>query len=150
VTIDPNGQRYARILGLDTTGASIFDYQYPTTGCFEIFNAVPVHFEKSAFPAVGPQSLNLSSRGLVAPDQGALIAGFIVTGDTPKTVVLRALGPSLLSKGVAGVINDPVISLYDNAGHPVTFNDDWQDDPNHTSITADGFAPDDPAESALS
>jgi hypothetical protein len=149
VTIDPNGQRYARILGLDAVGTKIFDYQYPTAGCTKIFNAVPVHFERTVFPAIGPQSLNLSSRGLVEPDQGSLIAGFIVTGSTAKTVVLRALGPSLANDGVSGAITDPVISLYDSSGHLITWNDNWQTDANHTQLAADGLAPANPAEAAL-
>ena len=75
---------YARLVGLDASGEKIFDYQYPTAGCLEVFNAVPLHLESTSFPAVGPQSLNLSTRGLVGPDQGALIGGFIVAGSDPE------------------------------------------------------------------
>lgn len=140
---------YARLLGLDATGQKVFDYQYPTAGCLEVFNAVPLHLESTAFPAVGPQSLNLSTRGLVGPGQGALIGGIIVTGSDPKTVVLRALGPSLGSAGLSGTLADPVITLFDAAGAALASNDNWQAGANADQIAADGLAPSDPAEAAL-
>jgi arylsulfate sulfotransferase len=140
---------HARILGLDATGEKVFDYQYPTAGCLAIFNAVPLHLESTAFPAVGPQSLNLSTRGLVGPDQGALIGGFIVTGTDPKTVVLRALGPSLEDAGLSGALTDPVITLFDAAGNVLATNDNWQAGSNADQIAADGLAPADPTEAAL-
>lgn len=140
---------HARILGLDAGGAKVFDYEYVTAGCLTAFNAVPLHLESTAFPAVGPQSLNVSTRGLVEPDQGALIGGFIVTGSDPKTVVLRALGPSLADAGLAGTLPDPVITLFDAAGQILVTNDDWQTGQNAEQIAADGLAPSDPAEAAL-
>jgi len=140
---------HTRLVGLDATGQKVFDYQYPTAGCLEVFNAAPLHLENTAFPAIGPQSLNLSTRGLVGPDQGALIGGLIVTGSDPKTVVLRALGPSLGNTGLSGTLADPVITLYDAAGHTLATNDDWQAGANVDQIAADGLAPSDPAEAAL-
>ena len=144
-----NDTVHARVLGLDPTGTKIFDYQYPSAGCKEVFNAVPLHFESTAFPAIGPQSLNISTRGLITPDQGALIGGFIVSGSDAKTVVLRALGPSLAGAGLEGVLGDPVIDLYDAAGQLIATNDNWQTDPNAGEIMADGLAPGNAAEAAL-
>jgi arylsulfate sulfotransferase len=138
-----------RILGLDATGEKVFDYQYPTAGCLTAFNAVPLHLESTAFPAIGPQSLNLSTRGLVAPDQGALIGGFIVSGSDSKTVVLRALGPSLGDAGLSGTLADPVITLFDAAGQVMATNDNWQAGQDAGQIAADGLAPSDPTEAAL-
>ncbi|MBA3543373.1 MAG: aryl-sulfate sulfotransferase [Chthoniobacterales bacterium] len=143
------GTIHARILGLDVTGEKVFDYQYPTAGCLAVFNAAPLHLETTAFPSVGPRSLNLSTRGLVGPDQGALIAGFIVTGTDPKTVVLRALGPSLGEAGLTSTLADPVITVYDSAGQVIAGNDDWQSGADAAQIAADNLAPADPAEAAL-
>jgi arylsulfate sulfotransferase len=140
---------HARILGLDADETVIFEYQYQTAGCTAVFNAVPLHLESTAFPAVGPQSLNISTRGLVAPAEGALIAGFIVTGTESKTVVLRGLGPSLGENGLTGALADPVISLFDANGGLVATNDDWQSGPDAGQIAADGLAPTDAAEAAL-
>ena len=144
-----NGVIHARIVGVDATNSKVFDYQYPTAGCTTAFNAVPLHLESTAFPAVGPKSLNISTRGLVGPDQDALIGGFIVSGSESKTVVVRALGPSLGETGLSGLLADPVVSLYDATNQLVASNDDWQTGPDATQIAADGLAPENPAEGAL-
>ena len=134
---------------MDATGQKVFDYQYLTSGCLEVFNAAPLHLESSAFPAVGPQSLNLSTRGLVENDQDALIGGFIVSGSDLKTVVLRALGP--LSGTPAfrerwSILSSP---CYNASGQVLATNDNWQTGDNADQIAADGLAPTDPAEAAL-
>ena len=104
------------------------------------------HLESTSFPTVMPQALNLSTRGVVGNDQDSLIGGFIVTGTDPKTLVLRALGPSL---GLPGTIADPVLTVFDSSGAPLAANDDWQTDPNAAVLTANGLAPNDPAEAAI-
>ena len=139
----------ARLLGLDPTGKQIFHYQYPTHLCDTAYNTVPLHLENTAFPAVGPQALNLSTRGIVGTGANALIGGFIVAGNEPKTVVLRALGPSLSNTGLAGALADPVITLYDASGAVIATNDNWGSGSQASQITAEGLAPSAPAESAL-
>jgi arylsulfate sulfotransferase len=139
---------YAQLLGLDTSGAKVFYYQYPTTVCHEAFNAIPLHLENTKFPAVGPQALNLSTRGMVSSGEGALIGGFIVTGIVPKKIVLRVLGPSLGDSGLTDTLADPVLTLFDSAGVVIASNDDWASDPGASELTADGLAPKDPAEAA--
>ena len=69
------------------------------------YNAIPIHLENTKFPTVGPQALNLSTRGLVSIGDNVLIGGFIVTGTDPKTMVLRALGPSLSGFGLSDVLS---------------------------------------------
>ena len=46
----------------------------------------------------------MSTRGSVGPDDDALISGFIVGDVGSSTVIVRALGPSLASSGVNGVL----------------------------------------------
>ncbi len=147
--VPQGGAVFARLIGLDATGSIAFDYQYPTAGCLQAFNAVPLHLENTSFPAVGPKSLNLSTRGLVSPGQGALIGGFIVTGTVTKTVVLRALGPSLGGAGLTGTLGDPALTLYDAAGQAFAGNDNWETDPAAGQIAADDLAPGDSSEAAL-
>jgi hypothetical protein len=69
---------------------------------------------------------NLSTRVQVGAASNVAIAGFIVTGNTAKQVVVRALGPSLASVGVQGVLSDPVLDLYDAGGNVIFSNNDWQ------------------------
>jgi arylsulfate sulfotransferase len=137
-------------IGLDSAGEMVFRYQYQSlAGCSTAFNAIPVHLENTKFPTVGPQALNLSTRGLVGTGDNVLIGGFIVTGTAPKSVVLRALGPSLSGFGLSDVLANPVLSVYNSSGTLITSNDNWQSDPNHFVVEANGLAPANLLESAI-
>jgi arylsulfate sulfotransferase len=128
-------------IGLNSAGEMVFRYQYQSLpGCNTAFNAIPVHLENTKFPTVGPQALNLSTRGLVSEGDNVLIGGFIVTGPNPKSVVLRALGPSLSGFGLSGVLANPVLRVYNSSGTLIASNDNWQSDPNHFIIEANGLA----------
>jgi hypothetical protein len=41
-----------------------------------------------------------------------LIGGFIVSGNHPKTLLVRGIGPALSTFGIAGALPDPVLTLY--------------------------------------
>jgi hypothetical protein len=69
---------------------------------------------------------NLSTRVQVGTAGNVAIAGFIITGNTAKQVVVRGLGPSLATVGVQGVLSDPVLDLYDASGNLLVSNNDWQ------------------------
>ncbi len=140
---------FAQVSGLNAAGEKIFYYQYPAMNCGKIYRALPIHLENIKFPTVGRQALNLSTRGLVSVGDDVLIGGFIITGTAPKSVVLRALGPSLSGFGLSGVLTDPVLSVYDSSGSLAGFNDNWQSDLNHSVTEANGLAPANPLESAL-
>jgi len=139
---------YAQLLGLGAAEETVFYYQYPTVFCNTAYNSIPIHLENTKFPTVGPQALNLSTRGLLGLGDDSLIGGFIVTGSDAKTVVLRALGPSLGGSGLADIVADPVLTLYDSSGAIVGMNDDWQSDSGSGQIDAIGLAPTDAAEAA--
>ncbi len=68
--------------------------------------------------------VNFSARAIVASDSNPLIAGFVVSGAAGKTLLLRAVGPTLENFGVAGALADPTLTVYSNATL-VTANDDW-------------------------
>jgi hypothetical protein len=78
-------------------------------------------------PAVEPSPtqllLNVSTRVRVESGSSVMIGGFIVTGDAPKRVALRAIGPSLASAGLSDVLADPVLELHDAAGALISQND---------------------------
>ena len=118
-------------------------------GCNTAYNSIPIHLENTKFPTVGPQALNLSTRGLVGTGDNVLIGGFIVSGTEPKTIVLRALGPSLSGFGLSDVLADPVLSVYNSSGTLITSNDNWQSDPNHFVVESNGLAPANLSESAI-
>src|SRR5437660_2518964 len=91
---------------------------------------------------------NISTRGLVQTGDNVMIGGFIVRGDMPATVIVRAIGPSLTAYGVPGALQDPTLELHDGTGAVIGSNDNWRDDPGAAQIQADNLAPSDPRESA--
>jgi hypothetical protein len=97
------------------------------------------------------QQLNISTRANVGTGDDVLIGGFIITGTDAKLTVLRALGPSLLVQGVAGVLSDPTLELHDSTGAIIATNDNWMDlsTDDQTVLTDNGLAPTEDAESAL-
>ena len=139
---------FAQLVGLNAAGETIFSYRYPAPNCGTIYRALPVHLENTKFPAVGPEALNLSTRGTVSRGDDVLINGFIIAGNGPKTVILRALGPSLAGVGVSGALPDPGLSLYNSSGSLIATNDNWQTDRGSAYMAQNGFAPTNPAESA--
>ncbi len=92
---------------------------------------------------------NISTRVVVGTNQDALIGGFIVLGNTPKTVAVRALGPSLADAGLSGVLANPTLELHDGTGALINFNDNWQDAPNKQAIIDANLAPTKPNESVI-
>ena len=81
-----------------------------------------------------PVLLNLSTRGMVGTGDDVLIAGFVVQGDGPATVVLRAIGQSLSISGVTNPLFDPKLSVYDASNNLLAENDDWIDGPDAETI----------------
>jgi cyclophilin family peptidyl-prolyl cis-trans isomerase len=99
----------------------------------------------------GPGStvLNIATRGRVEVDPNALIGGFFLGGTESKRVLVRAIGPSLASAGIPGVLADPILELRDASGALLESNDDWGTSPNQAEIQASGAAPTNPKESAI-
>lgn len=79
---------------------------------------------------------NVSSRGAVGTGDNVLIVGFIVQGSEPRNLVLRALGPSLTSMGVSGILADPRIAVY-RGSTKLAENDNWADGSFTPALLAD-------------
>ena len=92
---------------------------------------------------------NISTRMKVGAGQNVLIGGFIIKGEQSKTLVLRAIGPSLSAVGVTNVLADPIIEVHDSGGNVIATNDDWRDGGQASQIQQRGLAPSDSLESAL-
>lgn len=79
-----------------------------------------------------------------------LIAGFIISGNAPKSVAVRGVGPSLAAFGISDALADPVLELRAANGALLFQNDNWQDDPAQAAqFTAMGLALQDPRESGI-
>jgi hypothetical protein len=92
---------------------------------------------------------NISTRGQVLLNDQVMIGGFVIGGAQSKTVVVRALGPSLANFGLSGVLADPFLELHDGQGTLISSNDDWGQGPDAATIQNEGLAPSSPKESAL-
>jgi hypothetical protein len=96
------------------------------------------------------QTANISTRARVETGGSVLIGGFIITGNAPKTVALRAVGPSLANLGLSGVLADPTLELRSSNGGLITQNDNWQDDSAQAAqLTSLGLALEDSKESGI-
>jgi uncharacterized protein (DUF1800 family) len=75
--------------------------------------------------ADAPRLANLSTRGDVQTGPDIMIAGLVIGPGSPETVLIRAVGPSLTSLGLSGVLGAPVLSLYDSTGKLLQMNQGW-------------------------
>lgn len=106
---------------------------------------------KAGTSAADATLLNLSTRAHVGLDTDALIGGFIITGNAPKKLIVRAIGPSMQSGGtpVEGRLLDPTLELHDSYGAVIFTNDNWVDSPQKQAIIASTVPPNDDNESAI-
>jgi hypothetical protein len=91
---------------------------------------------------------NISTRGLVQTGDHVMIAGMILVGPDPATVLLRGLGPSLSSAGIQQPLANPKLDFYNAQGMRVGSNDNWKD-AQQTSVQATGAPPTKDAEAAM-
>jgi hypothetical protein len=89
---------------------------------------------------------NISTRLSVEPGDNVLIGGFIVTGTGTKTILVRAIGPSL---PVDDHLANPTLELHDSKGGIIASNDNWKDSPHEQAIVDTTIAPTNDMESAI-
>ena len=99
-------------------------------------------------PPAPAAALNISTRLRVEIGDNAMIGGFIITGNAPKTVVLRGMGPSLAQFGISDVLADPVLALHGANGTLIFLNDNWRDT-QEALIQGTIYQPGDDRESAI-
>ncbi len=93
---------------------------------------------------------NISTRGRVLTGDDVMIGGFIIDGDSAKTVLIRARGPSMIPAGVTDALPNPQMTLVNQATAAIIgTNDNWGDAANAADITATGLAPTNALESAI-
>ncbi len=83
---------------------SFTDAQSPPTtgvGLFELYD----------LSTSGGRAGNISTRGQVLGGDNVLIGGLIIGGTETKTVIVRAIGPSLGAAGIANPLSNPTLDL---------------------------------------
>ncbi len=146
--LDPPNSREAAVYLTLQPGAytavveSFTNAQYPPTsgvGLFELYD----------LSTSGGRAGNISTRAQVLGGTNVLIGGAIIGGTDPKTVVVRAIGPSLGAAGISAPLADPTLELHDVNGALLQSNNDWQQGPDAQAITDQNLAPTNAKESAL-
>ena len=69
--------------------------------------------------------VNLSARANVGTGANVVIPGITIRGTKPKTLLIRAIGPTLAAFGLGGTLANPTVTVFDSANQPVLVNDDW-------------------------
>jgi beta-glucanase (GH16 family) len=82
-----------------------------------------------ATPLAAPSAsklVDIATRGFVGTGANALIAGFVIGGADPKTVLIRASGPALAGQpfSLSGTLPDPELQVY-NGATVIGTNEGW-------------------------
>lgn len=85
----------------------------------ELYDATPAS-------TVGSTTARLVNVSVLKRLGSGLTAGFVIGGGAAKTVLIRAIGPTLESAfGVAGTVSDPKLTLFGANSTKLGDNDDW-------------------------
>jgi hypothetical protein len=135
--------------GIGTSATATVRVNWPS-GVVDILPSVAADTTMTVVEGSSPppvQAQNISTRLQVQTGDNVGIGGFIVTGTTTKTVLIRGIGPSLADAGVQGFLADPVLELHKPKGI-VLVNNNWKDT-QQSDITATGLAPTNDFEAAI-
>jgi cephalosporin-C deacetylase-like acetyl esterase len=90
----------------------------------------------------GMRFADIASRARARTGNGVAIGGFVVSGGQPKRVLMRAVGPTLTTQGIAeaDVLRDPEIELHDarNGNAIIRTNSNWGAETNAAAIVTEG------------
>ncbi|MEO5753132.1 MAG: alpha/beta hydrolase [Chthoniobacterales bacterium] len=128
-TLLPEGSYTAVLRGVNGTAG---------VGLFELYDLDPA----------SARIINISTRGEVGLGSDVMIGGFIIGGEEPAKVIVRAIGPSLAANNVPDALADPMLSLYNADGSLIFSNDNWRR-AQEQQIVDSGVPPTDDREAAI-
>jgi len=82
--------------------------------------------------------VNISARAFVGTGANILIGGFVISGITPQTVVIRGDGPALTGFGLSGALANTTLTLSSNNG-TIAGNNGWNTAPTAGSAATGGI-----------
>ena len=85
-------------------------------------------YDGDAAGSTGARLSNISVRGNAGSGDKVIVTGFIVTGNAPRRMLVRAVGPELAAFGVEGALANPELSIFqtkDGVPTEIARNDDW-------------------------
>lgn len=83
-------------------------------------------------PVRGGRLINLATRGVTGPNYN-FIGGFVLGGEGAKSILMRAVGPTLQDYGVTTAQPDPKLTVYSQSTQ-LAANDNWEDSPDRSRI----------------
>lgn len=104
-------------------------------GSFNFLNPddTPIEFSEDRL-------INISTRLFTGTDANRAIAGFVIDGDAPKSILITAKGWDLRNQGFENFLLDGILDLY-RGDEMIGSSDDWVDEANADLIEATGVAP---------
>ncbi|PYL90045.1 MAG: hypothetical protein DMF16_05635 [Verrucomicrobia bacterium] len=145
LAFDSNGNLFV------TFGSSVVEFLSDVGGLESVpitVASVPGGAGGIAIAIEPPGTTNLSTRVSVQAGDGVAIAGFIISGSSPKQVLIKGLGASLSNFGISNPLQDPTLELHDSTGNTIATNDEWQTATNANQIPV-AFQPADSHEPAI-
>ncbi len=91
-------------------------------------------YDTDSGPNVAARITNLSTRGQIGTGE-SLLAGFVISGDMRKRVLIRAVGPTLAGFGLTGLLSDPKLDVI-AGGAVIAGNNDWTDSASMSQVLA--------------
>jgi hypothetical protein len=71
--------------------------------------------------------IDIATRGEVGTGDNVLIGGLVITGNSPKKVLIRGVGPGLAAQGITAPLADPVLKVFKRS-EQIAQNDNWSAD----------------------
>ena len=135
-TVDSNNR-----VTLSTARQSIVATVTPDTGALSVSvtaGTTTTAFSGASETVLAAQRLaNISTRARVGTGDSVTIAGFVISGQESKPVLIRAIGPTLGSLGVATALTQPKLELFRSGNNtPIATNVGWTTAGNTSGITA--------------
>jgi hypothetical protein len=124
----------------DGTAASNTHYFYRLSATNAAGSSAPTAAIQVVTPASNGDGrtvfANIATRAFCGTGDSVTIGGFVITGETPKRVLVRAVGPTLTAQGIgaAEVLVNPTIKVY-RGPDVIAENDDWGTNQNAGEIT---------------
>ena len=130
------GQQYGLLEVFDTGGPSVAcRYSGKRVGEGEKLSYI---FSASAMASSGAAMSNISMLARVTGGDDALTSGFVISGQTPRRVLVRAIGPSLAGFGLADPLELPQLTVF-KGGRVIGSSEGWGKDEDTIKVLTEAF-----------
>jgi hypothetical protein len=117
----PSGSLDTAILATVGPGANVVSIVSPNGSSG---SALAEIYDDDTTPRPVARIINASVLTSITSGQGIFIAGLVIVGNIPQTVLIRGVGPTLASFGVPGTLPDPRITVLSGSNQLAT-NAGW-------------------------